>query len=304
MDQLRAMRYLLAVAKTGSFTEAALQCDVPPSSVSRRVSELERQLGAQLVQRTTRTVSLTEVGAQYCRDAEKLLLLLAKADDAVRDYQAAPQGVLKINTMVGFGERVLLPLLDRYAEQYPRVTLDVTLSDALSKPGSEDVDIAIRGGFAPDERVMAVRLLDNDFIAVAAPAYLRKHGTPLSTRELVNHTGLFFKTPIGPTPWLSEIDGHWQNVSGKAHTVSNNGRWLVQQAIAGKGILMMPHWALRDDLNSGELEQLNFAQPLVVTQNPEFAVYLLYQKPRYRIPKVKTAVDFIRNEVQLRFAKP
>ena len=298
MDQLKAMRYLLAVARTGSFSEAAKQWDVPPSSVSRRVSELERQLGAELVQRTTRTVSLTEVGAQYCRDAERLLHQLAEADDAVRDYQQAPQGVLKINSMVGFGERVLLPLLDQYVARYSQVTLEVTLSDELSKPGSDDVDIVIRGGFAPEERVMAVRLLDNAFIAVAAPEYLQRHGTPATPQELRAHQGLFFKTPTGPTPWLTEIDGHWQNVSGRAQTVSNNGRWLVRQAIAGKGILMMPEWALREELRRGELQPLTFAAPLVVTQSPEFAVYLLYQKLRYRIPKVRTAVDFICREVQ------
>ncbi|MDO6460632.1 LysR family transcriptional regulator [Granulosicoccaceae sp. 1_MG-2023] len=298
MDQLKAMRYLLAVAGTGSFTAAARQLGVPPSSVSRRVSELEARLGAELVLRTTRTVSLTEVGTQYCRDAEKLLHQLALADDAVRDYQSAPQGVLKVNALVGFGERILLPLLERFVEQHPRVRLDVTLTDELSKPGSEDVDLAIRGGFAPDERVMAVRLLDNDFVAVASPDYLRRHGRPQSTRELASHSGLFYKTPVGPTPWLSEIDGRWQNVSAPAYAVSNNGAWLIRLAIAAKGILLMPQWAVQDALDSAALLLLDFPEPLVVTPDPGNAVYLLYQKQRYRIPKVKAAVDFLCRTLQ------
>lgn len=298
MDQIRALKYFIATAETGNFSSAGKSFDVPASSISRRIADLEASLGAQLLTRTTRSVALTEVGQQYLTQVKGILQQLEQSNQAVRDYQTEPTGTLKISAMVGFGERILIPILDEFSALYPDLILDVVLSDELSKLGRDDVDIAIRGGFAPDERVVAIQLMDNHFVAAASPFYLEKMGTPTSTKELPQHKGLYFKTPKGPTPWLSEISGQWQDVSAPCVLTTNEGKWLTRKALNGEGIVMMPRWVLQPYFDSGELKELIFPEPLTITQNQNLAVYMLYQKLAYATPKVKAAVDFITARVK------
>lgn len=293
MDQLRAIRYFSKVVETGSFTKAARAFNVPPSSLSRRVADLENSLGTTLLKRSTRIVKLTEVGQIYYNDMQKILTQLAQSNETVRCYQSTPMGRLRISSMVGFGEKILLPLLDEFNALYPEIVLDVSLSDELSTLGRDDVDIAIRGGYAPNERVLAIRLMDNCFIPVASPCYLAKHGIPNNALDLKQHCGLYFKMPVGPTPWLCNIDGQWHDVSGPAVAISNSGSWLVKKACKGEGIFMSTRWALASYLASGELQELKFEHPITITQHSDLAVYLLYQKQRYLVPKVKAAVDFL-----------
>ena len=293
MDQLRALKYFAAVAQTGSFTKAAKQFDVPSSSLSRRVADLEKSLGASLLKRTTRSVQLTEIGRTYFSQVQDILLQLEQSNESVRSYQAKPMGLLRISAMVGFGERILLPLLEEFSELYPDVVLDISLSDELSALGRDDVDIAIRGGYAPNERVLAIRLMDNEFIPVAAPTYIAKHGMPKHPLELREHKGLYFRTPAGAQNWYYQQEEQWHTASVAHVAISNNGKWLAKKAANGEGIMMAPRWMLADYLQRGELQELPLEPALKVTQNAELAVYLLYQKQRYLVPKVKVAVDFL-----------
>ena len=293
MDQLKALRYFSKVVETGSFTRAAAAFSVPPSSLSRRVADLEKNLGANLLKRSTRVVQVTEIGQLYYQQIQDILFQLEESDETVRSYQAKPMGQLRISSLVGFGERLLLPLMEEFKTLYPEIILDISLSDEISTLGRDDVDLAIRGGYAPNERVQAIRLMDNEFIPVAAPRYLATMGTPDNVLALRQHKGLFFRTPNGPTPWLCELAGEWHDVSGSTVAISNNGKWLGEQAARGLGIMMAPRWSLVDYLSSGELRELFFDPVLRVSQNPELAIYLLYQKQRYLVPKVKVAVDFL-----------
>jgi DNA-binding transcriptional LysR family regulator len=302
MDELRALRYFSKVVETGSFTKAANLFSVPPSSLSRRVADLEKSLGATLLKRSTRVVKVTEIGQTYYEQVQEVLHQLEQSNEAVRSYQAKPMGQLRISAMVGFGERILLTLLDEFSQLYPEIILDVSLSDELSTLGRDDVDIAIRGGYAPNERVQAIRLMDNEFIPVAAPSYLVEMGTPTSVLELRQHRGLYFRTPQGPSPWLCELDGQWEDVSAPQVAVSNNGKWLADKAVNGLGIVMAPRWLLAPYLLSGKLQELFFDHDLRISQNTDLAVYLLYQKQRYLVPKVKAAVDFIVARVQQKYS--
>jgi DNA-binding transcriptional LysR family regulator len=293
MDQLRALRYFIKVVETGSFTRAAEAFSVPPSSLSRRIADLEKTLGANLLKRSTRVVQVTEIGQLYFKQVQEILAQLEQSDETVRSYQAKPTGFLRISAMVSFGERLLLPLLEEFKTLYPEIILDVSLSDELSTLSRDDVDIAIRGGYAPNERVQAVRLMENEFIPVAAASYLAAMGTPIKATELKQHQGLFFRTPAGPSPWLCKLDGQWLDVSAVPLAISNNGNWLGQQALAGRGITMAPRWSVQGYLDSGELQELFIEPTLRVSQNPDLAIYLLYQKQQYLMPKVKVAVDFL-----------
>ncbi len=297
MDQLRAMRYFVKVVETRSFTRASEHFGVPPSSLSRRVADLEAHLGTSLLKRSTRVVKLTEIGQSYYSEVVHILSQLEATDEAVSQYQSRPMGRLRISSMVGFGETVLLPLMDQFSSRYPDITLDITLTDSLSVLNRDDVDLAIRGGFAPDERVVATRLMDNHFIAVAAPSYLRRFGTPDTPSELRNHKGLYFRTPQGPTPWLCEVDGRLQDVSAPAAAISNSGSWLRDLAERGEGILLLPRWVLEPLLKKGTLVPLELSSLLRVTPDPDLAIYLLYRKTRYQVPKIRVAVDFIVDEM-------
>jgi DNA-binding transcriptional LysR family regulator len=299
MDQLRALRYFNKVVETGSFTQAAKAFSVPPSSLSRRIADLEKSLGANLLKRSTRVVQVTEIGQLYFKQVQDILAQLEQSDEAVRSYQAKPTGFLRISSMVSFGERLLLPLLDEFKTLYPEIILDISLSDELSTLSRDAVDIAIRGGYAPNERVQAVRLMDNEFILVAASRYLAEMGTPKRAIELKQHKGLFFRTPTGPTPWLCESEGQWQDVSAAPIAISNNGKWLGEQAVAGVGLMMAPRWSMKGYLASGELQELFVEPPLRISQNPNLAIYLLYQKQQYLVPKVKVAVDFLISRVSV-----
>lgn len=293
MDQLRALRYFSKVVETGSFTRAAAAFSVPPSSLSRRIADLEKNLGADLLKRSTRQVQVTEIGQLYFQQVQDILFQLEQSDETVRSYQSRPMGQLRISSMVSFGEHLLLPLLEEFKVLYPDIVLDVSLSDELATLARDDVDVAIRGGYAPNERIQAMRLMENEFIPVAAPRYLRDMGIPETALQLRQHKGLYFRTPNGPTPWLYETSGEWHDVSAPAVAVSNNGGWLAQQALAGLGIMMAPRWSLTAYLDSGELQELQFDPPLRISQKPDMAIYLLYQKQRYLVPKVKAAVDFL-----------
>jgi DNA-binding transcriptional LysR family regulator len=293
MDQLRALKYFVQVVETGSFTNAAAVFSVPPSSLSRRIANLEKSLGATLLKRSTRVVTLTEIGQRYYQQVSEIIRSLEISDESVRSYQTTPMGVLNISSTVGFGEQVLLPLLDKFSVLYPQVTLNVNLSDELSTLARDEVDLAIRGGYAPDQRVIAIKLINNDFIPVASTGYINKFGYPCNALSLKQHQGLYFKTPAGPTPWLCEIKGQWHDVSAPPLLMTNNRHWLLQKALAGAGILMMPRWALAPYLASGELVELTVKPALTVTRNPNLGIFLLYQKQRYQVPKIKAAVDFL-----------
>ena len=298
MDQLRALKYFVKVVETGSFTKAAALFSVPPSSLSRRIADLEKNLGATLLKRSTRVVTLTEIGQRYYQQVSEIIRSLELSDESVRTYQTTPMGVLNISSTVGFGEQVLLPLLDEFSVLYPQITLNVNLSDELSTLARDEVDLAIRGGYAPDERVIAIKLIDNNFVPVAAPSYIKNADDLSDALTLKQHLGLYFKTPRGPTPWLCEINGQWHDVSAPPKLITNNRHWLLQKAIAGEGILMMPRWALEPYLSSGKLVELTINPPVTVTRNANLGMFLLYQKQRYQVPKVKAAVDFLVSKIK------
>lgn len=298
MDQLRALRYFVKVVEHGSFSKAAALFAVPPSSLSRRIADLEKSLGATLLKRTTRSVGLTEIGQTYYQQVSEVLSLLAHSDETVSNYQTTPMGMLNISSMVGFGERILLPLLDEFSELYPQITLNVSLSDDLSTLSHNEVDLAIHGGYAPDEHVIAIKLMDNRFIAVAAPSYLQTFGVPADALALKQHKGLYFKTPHGTIPWICEIDNQQQDVSAEQALISNSGPWLIKKAIAGLGILMLPRWTLKPYIESGELIELTITPGINITRQANIGVFLLYQQQRYQVPKIKVAVDFLVSKIK------
>ncbi|WP_281560823.1 LysR family transcriptional regulator [Thalassomonas sp. RHCl1] len=293
MDELRALKYFVKIVELGNFNKAAAFFSVPSSSLSRRVASLEESLGATLLKRTTRVVQPTEVGREYYQQVSEVLGQLEKSNELVKSYQTKPSGKLSISAMVGVGERILFPLLDELGELYPDLVMEVHLSDELAAFSYDEVDIAIRGGHAPNERVVALPLIDNTFYPVASPDYLARMGTPKTPLDLPQHKGLYYRMPTGPNPWLCQIDGQWRDVSAPAVVISNGDEWLLRKAVEGEGIVMMPRWILKPYIERGELVEIDINPAVSITQKPGLAIYLLYQKQRYHVPKIKVAVDFL-----------
>lgn len=290
---MRALHYLLKVADTLSFSRAAISFGVPASSISRRIADLEAELGVELLHRTTRTVRLTEIGALYVEQARAGMTQLAEAEELVGQRSSTPSGTLRISTMPSYGKLVLIPALQDFCERYPDIVLDLHLSDALVDLGRDQVDIAIRGGRQPQDRVVARKLDPNRFILAASPQYLAQMGTPRTLDDLHGHRGLLYRGPNTVIKWQGLDDDGWHEIPMTPAFISNDGTSLIAMACKHRGLVLLSEWGLKDYLRRGELVRVTLDQPVSVSRGEEAGIYLLYLQTRYRIPKVRVAVDFL-----------
>lgn len=293
MDKLRALKYFVKVADTLSFTEAAKAYDVPASSISRRISELETAIGTVLLHRTTRTVSLTEAGKTYLAQVRLGLAQLAAADELIGDQGGKPSGTLRISCMPGYGRVKLMPVLQDFSERYPGILLDVHLSDELEDLGGDQFDIVIRGGAQPESRVISRRLDPNRFILAASPAYLAAHGTPNTLEDLANHFALLYRGPSSVLKWVGFNGEDWISPAVTPAFISNDGASLLAMACRHRGMVLLPEWSLRDYLQSEELVAVDLDHPISVTRSDQIGIFMLYLQSRYQIPKTRLAVDYI-----------
>jgi DNA-binding transcriptional LysR family regulator len=294
MDKIRALRYFLKVAETSSFTMAAKALSVPASSVSRRIRDLEAELKIDLFHRSTRVVKLSALGQIYYEQVKDIVAALDNADDFVSQRSEVPSGVLRITAMPGYGALVLQPVLEKLRKFYPEIILDVELTDQVSDISKNEVDIAIRASSVLPVRAVARKLSDNRFVLMASPEYLETNGVPMKTEDLVNHQTLLYRGPNGILHWQAKTDDTWRELSTKPVYISNDGSALIQAVLAGQGIALLPKWAVGNELEKGALRELGMEEERVsVTRALDSGIYLLYLKPRYRILKIKAAVDFL-----------
>ena len=298
MDKLRALNYFLAVAETGSFSRAATLLDVPASSVSRRISDLEIELGVTLFRRTTRVVKLTELGTLYLEQIKPAIAALHLADDMVGQHSQTPSGILKITAAPDFGRFRLLPALAKLRRKYPDIVCDVLLTDEITNLAQSDVDIAIRATSSPPDRAVARKLVDGRFILVASPAYLQVHGTPKCLADLEHHRALLYRRPQGILYWQAKLADSWQELRPLPAFISNQGDALLDEVIAGRGLAVIPRWGILDKLADGSLVHIQLDDADVrASRHEDAAVYLLYHRPKYGLRKIRLAVDFLISEL-------
>lgn len=293
MDKLRALQYLLKVADTLSFSGAARAFGVPASSISRRISDLEASLGVELLHRTTRTVRLTEVGSLYLEQVRAGVSMLNDAEELVGLRASRPAGTLRISAMHSYGQLLLMPALREFGELYPEIVLDVHLGDALVELGRDQIDIAIRGGRLPQDRVVARKLDPNRFVLAASPQYLARMGTPRRLDDLPAHRALMYRGPNAVIKWQGLDEDGWREIPMTPSFVSNDGASLIAMACRHQGLVLLSEWGLKEYLSSGELVPIALEQPVAVDRGGEVGIYLLYLQARYRIPKVRVAVEFL-----------
>ncbi|WLQ17060.1 LysR family transcriptional regulator [Hahella aquimaris] len=293
MDKLRALRFFDHVGKTGSFSDTARYFDIPVSSVTRQIQALEEELGARLLHRTTRVVKLTEIGEIYLQHCSQILRSLDNADELIANYRSTPSGVLRISCSPSYGESRIVPILPEFEALYPEIIIDIDLTDKVVDIMRDTVDIAVRAGQIPDERVVAKYIDDNNFSLAASDAYLSRYGTPRQIEDLSEHRAIFFRTSEQVLYWQANINGRWRQVDIRPALITSSPRLLRQWASEGKGLAMMPNWALRSGALPAGFHILELDYPLHVSRATQLGIYLLYQRPKYAVPKVKAAVDFL-----------
>ena len=300
MDKLKAMQYFCCICSSGSFSAAARQTEVPVSTLSRSIQALESDLGAELLKRSTRHVSLTEIGKVYLEQCLEIISSIDRAEAQVGSYQNKPAGKLRISSLPYFGEIMLLPLLEQFQNNYPEITLDLEFSTGLSDLNRDGVDIAFRGGVMPDGRIISSELIDNTHRLCATPSYLATHGTPTNVYDLAGHHGLVYRAPKGILHWNYENNGSWMTFPINAPLVSNSITVIKEALLNHKGLAMLPIWIIQEQLINEQVVWVPISEKLsVLPGDPKNKIHLLYQQSQYTIPKIKVAVDFFKEQLKL-----
>jgi DNA-binding transcriptional LysR family regulator len=260
--------------------------------VSRHVQELETHLGARLLHRTTRKVSLTEAGQVYYERSAHLLADLAAADSEVGDLHARPRGTLRVNGPVVFGVRHLAPLVAEYMRAFPEVQIELTLNDRTVDLVEEGFDMAVRIGALGDSSLMARRLAPCRLVVVASPDYLARRGTPLLPGDLTKHDCIRYMYGEGGDIWhFAAPQGPPGPVAVRVHGQlrTNNGDAMRIAAVQGAGIAVLPSFIVNDELLSGAL------LPLLPGWRgaDEMAVHAVYPPGRNPSAKLRSFIDFL-----------
>jgi len=289
MDQLAAIEAFVRVAELGSFSKAAERLHSSKSAVSRQVGALEAELGARLLHRTTRALTLTEAGRSYFTQAARILADLAEANASVGQLQAAPRGRLRVSAPVSFGFLHLAPALPDFLERYPDVEIELAANDRYVDLVDEGFDMAVRIGTLADSSLVARRIAPARRTVCAAPAYLQRRGTPASPDDLKAHECLCYSNVGAAQEWrFVRPDGRpWPvEVRGRLH--ANNGDALRAAALRGFGLAVLPSFLVGRDFQSGALVSL--LEPFMPQDS---AVHAVYPHARHLSPKVRAFVDFL-----------
>ncbi|WP_245319322.1 LysR family transcriptional regulator [Consotaella salsifontis] len=285
------IRAFLAVAETLNFSRAAERLGVTPSALSQTIRAFEAEVGQQMFQRTTRSVVLTEAGLHLRGRMEPAVAEMAAALTQARS-KGGPRGTVRIVAFRSAAERFLLPILPDLRRDLPDVTLDITLDDAVGDPVADGFDIAIRIGEVIAQDMIAVPLgADLRQIAVAAPAYLSRHGVPGHPRDLLAHDCICWRWPgqPHPFPWEFFEDGRWFSITPSGGLIVNDKTMAQRAALDGLGIAFSIEDTVRDHIAAGSLI------PLLQRWSAPFAgFHLTYPRQRHMPAATRAVIDKIR----------
>lgn len=295
MDRLLAMEMFVRVVETGSFSKAALEFHTTQPTVTKQVAATEARLKVRLLNRNTRGVSLTEPGALYYEKCKNIVREAEEAESIVQLRQNQAQGLLRIGTSVAFGRRVVVPLALEYMRRHPQVQLDLSFEDRYVDLIAQGIDVAIRMGKLADSSLGARYLGTNPWAMVAAPGYLKKHGTPKRAQDLSAHVALIYSSVVGDEFWRMHTprgDPVTVPVSGRFR--SNNLSAVLAAARDGLGIALMPRYVASESLASGKVVEVLGDHTL-----PEQEIHAVFPSPKLVPGKVSGFVAFL----QGRFAE-
>jgi len=274
------------VVEAGSFTAAARELGMPKSTVSRKVSDLESRLGARLLQRTTRKLSLTDVGNTYYQHARRVVDEVEEAERAVTQMQEAPRGLLRITTPLTF--RYLGSIVASFLERYPDVQVEMVGTDRVVDLIDEGFDLAVRAGELADSTLIARSLGSERSVIAANPQFIDRRGAPSSPSDLAEIDCVVFSGTSDPTNWTLRGDGETVTTRVSARLTVNDFEVVRQVAVAGGGIALLPLSLCCDDLRAGRLVRV-----LPDWCSPAAPIHAVYPSTRHLSPKVSAFLDHL-----------
>jgi DNA-binding transcriptional LysR family regulator len=292
MDKLRSMEIFVTVIECGSFTDAAARLEISAVMVGKYISQLEAELGARLLDRTTRRQSLTDAGRVYANECRRVLEQVAVADASVERLRATPSGMLRISAPSSLGACIVAPAVATFLQQFPQVRAELDLSNRMVNLVEEGFDLAVRIGDLRDGDLVAKPLCLYRMVICASPAYLARYGTPQSPQDLTAHRCLSHMVWNARNEWRlpgSEAESPWRRDPVLA---CNDGLGLKMAALAGAGLLLQPEILLRDELKRGELVRVLDAW--LPTPRP---VHMVYRHDLRRLPKLSGFIEHLQYAV-------
>lgn len=291
MQDLNDMLYFAEVVERGGFAAAGRALGIPKSRLSRRVAELEALLGVRLLQRTTRKLSLTEVGAAYLRHCQAMRDAAQAAQDTVEQVQREPRGTVRVSCPVTLSQTVLAPLMPRFLERYPEVRVEMLVANRPINVVEEGVDVALRvRASLEDSASMVVKRLDvANQILLASPAYLARVGMPYTPQDLLQHQVLSMSSFEGVAHWRLRSDtGAEVQLQPQVRYMADDLMTLKLAVVGGAGVCYLPDYMCQPEIERGELVRV-----LPQWSFPPGIVHAVFSSRRGLTPAVRSFLDFL-----------
>lgn len=283
------LEFFVLLNRLGSLSAAARALDITPPAATMRLASMEKRIGARLLNRSTRKISLTPEGEIYLQHATRLIDDLQELDEVVSGNRRAPRGVLRVNAPLGFGRTIIAPLVSTFAGQYPEVEVQLEVSDRPIDLIDKGFNLAIRFGELPDNRINARRIMSNRRFLCAAPAYLEKHGTPKTLADLSKHRCIVHRqNDDAYGVWRFLIDGRTEIVKVHGVLSSNDGDIVQGWALDGQGIVIRSEWDVTKYLDSGRLRRI-----LPEFMLPSADLYAYYPSKQNLPTRVRAFINFL-----------
>jgi DNA-binding transcriptional LysR family regulator len=290
MNRYGEMEAFVQVVDQGGFTEAAKVLGLSPSAVSKLISRLEDRLGARLLQRTTRRVSLTAEGRVYAEQVRAILADVDAVEASIGGAEAEPRGQLRVNVAHGFGMTQIVPLIPDFLAHYPKVQVSLTFADHTVDLVSEGDDMGIRLGELRDDALIARKLGDHRRIICAAPSYLERHGMPQTPADLTRHNCLLFDGPEGLNEWpFRKADGSIERLAMHGNFRSNNGDAVLRLLLDGVGLCYAADFGIKPFIETGRLV------PVLADHTADILrpVHAVYPARKHLAAKVRVFADYL-----------
>ena len=296
MDRIDAMQAFVAVADLQGFAPAARKLGLSPSALTRLVAALEDRLGARLLQRTTRQVTLTDAGARYLDRARRILADVEEAEAAAEGERTRPSGRLVVSAPVGFGRLHVSPVMSAYLKRHGEVAVELRLEDRVINLVEDGVDLAVRTAHLPDSSLVARQVGDMPRIVVASPDYLARRGEPNTPAAIAAHETIQFGATAAPSDWRFVEDGREVRVASTPRFTTNSSDAAIQYAEAGGGLTRVMFYQAAAALKAGRLKIV-----LAKFEEPPLPIHLVYPTSRLLSAKVRAFVDLVTEIADWRF---
>ncbi|WP_332853599.1 LysR family transcriptional regulator [Duganella sp. S19_KUP01_CR8] len=290
MGQFRQISTFVEVVSKGSLSAAARAEGIAPAMIGRRLDALESRLGVKLLQRTTRKLALTNEGAAFLEDCQRILAELEEAETAVAERSAHATGHLMISAPAGFGRQHVAPLIPSFLAEHRDVSVTLNMSDRVVDIVGEGIDVAIRIASLSDSNLVSVKLADNERVVVAAPSYLKRHGEPKTLADLAKHNCLAISSEGSQRGWTFRDNGKNVVMKVNGNMGSNDGQVLHDWALAGKGLAWRSMWEVGNEIEAGKLQTV-----LNEHAAPGNDIYAVFAQRRHLPLRIRAFVDFLRH---------